>query len=717
MWTLPGAEMYNEGLYFTTENPSYEQIPSYPLCTESQTESCQLSFHLTTWNKFLVFLGVRLEEVALGRLGFVSLDGDICRDPVNLLYPSSLLRWLLKEHRCISTLHFKGAVARATPQLGCDIMHANHELTSLQLSASCCRWPPKFPMQMVDAIRSLTQLQELELSRVRLCRDSLDLLATILVKMQNLRSFVFYHVKMTPTYRKLLLQAVKNTPITALHVDSDYLCPGIDDVFAEYLGHNALLKSLTITKGVYYSDDTIDLSALFVALKTNETLTELLISDMIPWNIEGDLLVESMTKNSTLETLRFTLETLRFLIPTGEAVLKYDCCSVASLATVIRQNGTLRNLDLDFYIPSYDDVKLLLEALACNKSLERVTLDIQLNMIVDAYRLVRETGTKDRVNFRTDAGEPELFGDALKGCTNSVEITFYPRWTSATGLLHKAFQQFTFCRHLVQLNMRLYKEIDSESAQSFASFLSSTNTLRGLYLDTGASVETCGTLMEGLSRNKSISVLFLTRFPLHKSQLHSWEKMFQDNTVLRDFSLYLKQNKAPLPVVSKFPRFLANNYTLLIASFWESSWFEPHTLRVQDIVRRNVTLLHRAADFAVGQYTKRCAEAFERMRCHESLVGRVQELDHGTERDAAAKISRCKVPRREFHGRRGRRSGGGCLRREGWTTAGRYRSRQLAQDSLLPEGLRHSGQPTPTFRSGSKQGSLVKSSTDFVLCL
>lgn len=630
--------MYNEGLYFTRRNPSYEQIPKYPLCTVSQTESCQLSSHLTTWNKFLVFLGVRLREVALGRLGFVSIgtggfgtwSSDISRDPCNILYPTLLLRWLLKEHRCISTLHFKGAVAVTTPQLACDIMHANRGLTSLQLSASCCRWPAKFPMQMVDAIRSLTQLQELELSRMRLCRDSLDLLATILVKMQNLRSFVFYHVKMTPTYRKLLLQAVKNTTITALHVDSDYLCPGIDDLFAEYLAHNVMLKSLTIERGVYYSDDTVDLTALFVALKTNETLTELLISEMNPWNIERDLLVESMTKNSTLETLRF-------LIPTDEA-WKCDGCSAAALATVIRQNGTVRNLDLDFYIPSYDDAKLLLEALACNKSLEQVTFDIQPNMIMDAYRLVRETGTMGRVTFRTDAEKPELFGDALKGCTNSVDITFHLHWTFATGLLHKAFQQFTFCRHLVQLDMSLYKEIDGESAQSFASFLSSTNTLRGLRLGADASVRILGTLLEGLSRNRSISVLLLTRFSFHKSQLHSWERMFQDNTVLRDLTLYLNQQKASLPVVSKFPRFLANNYTLLSASFWDGSWFEPHMYQVQDIVRRNVTMLHRAADFAVGRYTKRCAEAFERMRCHESLVGKVQELDRGTERDAVAKI-------------------------------------------------------------------------------
>ncbi|KAG0423940.1 hypothetical protein HPB47_000300 [Ixodes persulcatus] len=320
--------------------------------------------------------------------------------------------------------------------------------------------------------------------------------------------------------------------------------------------------------------------------------------------------------------------------PSYEQIPKYPLCTVSQTESCqLSSHLTTWNKFLVFL-----GVRLREVALACNKSLEQVTFDIQPNMIMDAYRLVRETGTMGRVTFRTDAEKPELFGDALKGCTNSVDITFHLHWTFATGLLHKAFQQFTFCRHLVQLDMSLYKEIDGESAQSFASFLSSTNTLRGLRLGADASVRILGTLLEGLSRNRSISVLLLTRFSFHKSQLHSWERMFQDNTVLRDLTLYLNQQKASLPVVSKFPRFLANNYTLLSASFWDGSWFEPHMYQVQDIVRRNVTMLHRAADFAVGRYTKRCAEAFERMRCHESLVGKVQELDRGTERDAVAKI-------------------------------------------------------------------------------
>ncbi|CAN7938786.1 unnamed protein product, partial [Ixodes hexagonus] len=194
------------------------------------------------------------------------------------------------------------------------------------------------------------------------------------------------------------------------------------------------------------------------------------------------------------------------------------------------------------------------------------------------------------------------------------------------------------CDHLVQLNIQMSDNIDSKSAQSLASFLSSTKSLRELSLTVGASVQTTSIVLGGLSRNKSISMLSLTELSLYKSQLGSWKTLFKSNRMLRDFSLKIKKTKESLPVLSEFPRFLASNYWLLSISFEHELEFQPYMFQVQDIMRRNLTLLHRATDFGMGRHTKRCAEAFECLCLNESLMKKVQGLNHGTERDAMAKI-------------------------------------------------------------------------------
>ncbi|EEC01152.1 hypothetical protein IscW_ISCW001319 [Ixodes scapularis] len=86
------------------------------------------------------------------------------------------------------------------------------------------------------------------------------------------------------------------------------------------------------------------------------------------------------------------------------------------------------------------------------------------------------------------------------------------------------------------------------------------------------------------------------------------------------------------------PSCLSQNYTVIDVDISDHREAEEDMFRVKDTMRRNLSFLQRAAQFAMGVRSKQCAEAFERVHRSEALVTKLQELACVTKAEAREKI-------------------------------------------------------------------------------
>lgn len=630
----------------------------YLLCTDDGTNPCHLLQDLSIWNEFLRVLDVELKEVAPGRLGVVTLLGiypwadwiDSDRQ-----HPYILLHWLLREHHCIKTLEFKQAVIPGEPQLLCDALCASSQLTRFKLSDF--GYLGVTSTQVVAALSAMTNLVELELTHVHVSRDVLTQLMKTLEGMRSLKSLAFYFNVMTPDDSQYFLEELsKNRAITALRIDACCFVPGEGKVFEEYLAKNAVLEDLTVehVNETYNYHTTFNLEPLSRALGKNKTLKKLCLMSFDPQHGRHKLFFDALAKNSTLQHLEvdslphwgFRVEMFVDLIEKNTGLLRLyvlssSGCSVASLAAAISRNATLQKLAIHLSDLTHENAALFLEALASNKSLEWVYIGHVYGPVIPEFcRILQETGTEARVKFCAAIDEPGRLARTLKDCPRLSEVSYDLSGSFKLSLKEEeGFRRFISCHQLIELSIYLDQhKISSKSAWFLASFLSSTKNLKVINLSIFTSAQTTHILLDGLSRNRSISEMSLEYFSFWQNHVRLFKTMLEGNLVLRDLSLTSSEDDASLSVLRELPQCLANNYSLLKVSMNKCLRFERCMFQVQDTMRRNLSFLNRAAEFVMGLHSKHSAHAFEHLCQSEALLTKVQELACGTEPDARHKI-------------------------------------------------------------------------------
>ncbi|KAG0409847.1 hypothetical protein HPB47_013036 [Ixodes persulcatus] len=166
--STPGT-VYSK-LCFTRSSVTSRIIGQYLPCTGGKT-TCHLLQDLTIWNEFLMLLDVELKELTPRKLGVVSLGSSSRGEWRNSDHYHSfiLLHWLLKEHHCIKTLQLQQAVDQENSQILFDALRLNSGLTRLNLND--CGWPGDSSMQLITAVLTMTQLEELELTKVNVTTE------------------------------------------------------------------------------------------------------------------------------------------------------------------------------------------------------------------------------------------------------------------------------------------------------------------------------------------------------------------------------------------------------------------------------------------------------------------------------------------------------------------------------------------------------------------
>ncbi|CAN7985737.1 unnamed protein product [Ixodes pacificus] len=653
---LSTLKQIESSMRYTKSIVSGKKIDHDLPCTGGDDKLCHIFDNLTVWNEFLWILDAQLQEVKPGVLGVVCLRGYYWAPVYSNLprrHACMLLHWLLMVHPCVKVLELRETFLDQYPALFCDALRMSSGLRRLKLSKYYV--DRNVIMDVVDAIGSMKHLEELEFTRTWISKDALTRLFAHLGRMPSFKSFSYHRVEMLAPKSELLLQNLRSCKnITVLLLDTFSLIPGDSQVLAENLVQDCTLRELTIN-----SDHSYKMEPIFRALGDNQSLRKLHILDCSPTLLETLSLVESMSKNATLEHLLMDgsfrssspMEPLAELVEKNKGLKKLVLpCTVQCItpfADAIRKNKVMQELSLGSCKMTADEGQAFLNALAANSSLQHVDMgSVRANLVADLSKALQETETEERVTFETNFKNAEQCRDILNTCKNLTNVSFSMAEDNDTAVLHDIFNLLTRCHRIAKLVVRLHK-IDDASASALARFLSSTKTLKNLSLCFNTTESTFSIILDGLCRNRSVSSLYLKPCVFEEPEIELFTTLFKASRTLNRLTLDSSTaetehdeelNDTSLDILVGLAKCIPLSLTVLEVKILEHRDFEENMFVVRDTMRRNLSLVQRAAQFVAGVRNKRSAHAFERVHRSEALVTKVQEQAQVTYAEAREKV-------------------------------------------------------------------------------
>uniref|UniRef100_V5IJA3 Uncharacterized protein n=1 Tax=Ixodes ricinus TaxID=34613 RepID=V5IJA3_IXORI len=280
---------------------------------------------------------------------------------------------------------------------------------------------------------------------------------------------------------------------------------------------------------------------------------------------------------------------------------------------------------------------------------------------------MQETGTEGRLEIDAYINNPQVFESSLKNSTNLTKVRYFASSGffvsgSSRQMLPSAFHHLLQHHHLQELNITLDHQIEKESATSLALFLSITSSLRHVALEFRATAALSRILVEGIAGNTSLTSLSIIFWTFNAPDTDLLWRTLESSKTLKTLTLLLDFEHSQ--VLDQVPDGLLNNHYLLKATiqqnpewcpgrytnatFWESrkNLTVMSTLMfqfgVQELMRRNLSTLHRAVQFLMGARGRRFAEAFERvskgLTLVEALKNATGESDEGIKRKVVSSM-------------------------------------------------------------------------------
>ncbi|KAL1477356.1 hypothetical protein MTO96_035798 [Rhipicephalus appendiculatus] len=313
----------------------------------------------------------------------------------------------------------------------------------------------------------------------------------------------------------------------------------------------------------------------------------------------------------------------------------------------LAENKTLNELTLDMLLwMELDDYKLFFQALACNTSLKKVNIPkFKEEDLAEICRAVRQAGVQERVSL----GEHRICEETtavLPECKEVSCITLERRAHSHDEPLHITLRQLPMCSHVKSLCLNMNMEGMNESWRSFmVQYLTKTTSLSELRLlfiptDWFPTAWFEETLLQALANNKSIRKLSIRGFYFGEIELQMLADMVGSSRRLCDLSINPCHDASTISLARKLSTTISENYTLLRVSLSCSQRCRAESFTIEDIVRRNNSLATRAAHFVMGTRHKYCGAAAELVHFNPGLVDKVQELASVDENEAALRIKK-----------------------------------------------------------------------------
>ncbi|KAH7943277.1 hypothetical protein HPB52_006711 [Rhipicephalus sanguineus] len=620
-------------------------------CTSSEGRLCNIFEQLPQWNEFFWPVGFELRELSPGQLSLVGVHRWLYRlVEKQVKDAATLLHHLLTHHRCVDSLDLDANIFKDHERI-CDALRRTHGLRKLKLRLSICErnaahvFAPVFP--------HLNQLHDLELNGAPFDRTSMEDLSEFLASTRSLRTLNITDLHTENDKLVVVIQGLKrNATIKTLSINSGILkvgWPCYGAVFSEYLKCNQTLRTLNVTSD--YPTESSNPRPIIGALFHNNALTEL---NLIRFKLDiqdNELITGMLIQNRTLRSFHIIdyswydsallrnrkHSRVRQLDDFGN-----DSSLISPWLMALAENSTLNELTLDLWWMYLDDCVSFFKALATNTSLKRVNVrSFKHTDVTQIFQAMRDTGVQERFVVGTHYIWQDTVAELLQ-CKQLSSISVSGHIFDDLERLQTFVYLLPTCSHVKSLRLGVSEETFNGKVSSLiAQYITNTTSLRELHLNfffkNMDALSCCErTLFQALSLNKSIRRLTMQSLRINETQM--FVDMLQSSRQLCYLPFIYGNRKSVTSLVQKLSSNVSSNYTLL---GMHVAWYEEicvELFTINDVLRRNNSLVTRAAHFVMGTKHKYCAAAAELMQFNPGLVEKVQELSSVDETEAASRI-------------------------------------------------------------------------------
>ncbi|XP_050041588.3 uncharacterized protein [Dermacentor andersoni] len=597
-------------------------------CTADEGRTCQIATHLSIWNEILCYAGweVRLASGMSGQFcvvnfaGCIPLFGSGIESQIEVLMQqaATIVYWLLKTHRCLSTLTLAPPVLRSQADIVCNALLAGKSLkhlTVLSTESVACK-------KLSAAISGLRWLEELELTFEECIEDMPVGLSELLRTTTSLSTLRISGLRMKgKRVREFYTALGENTTLRDLSLHesaiSDSRCQA---AFARYLRRSTTLTSLTVEARNPNTEGC--LKCVLRGLCGNKTVITAKLQEFV-FDKENALLAATLlSENRTLRVFQIKQSWPTF--QGGHSVLDFWLKSLT-------KNETLEELHLPLRCGRLEKWEEFFALVSSKKTLAKVLVDIDLEdpLLQRVCTALRESGAEEKVTLGSrrppkslDLLEYMEYSELyLDGCSSEK---------NAALLLNRLLS----VDHITTVRIGFFRG-DLALSSALADYIAKTSSLRSLYVEVyscscAVAVDITSNwwtiIMESLAANDSVREL-----GLHKPGNMDDRDLERLADVVRG-----SRNIRRVAVsgdVSAFAQHLsvgiADNYTLLGVTFYDRVYPEvaKHWFTVRDTANRNCDLVTRAALFVSGSRDDRChVAALERVQKHAALLEELAEV-------------------------------------------------------------------------------------------
>ncbi|KAH7964217.1 hypothetical protein HPB51_027547 [Rhipicephalus microplus] len=524
-----------------------------------------------------------------------------------------LLQHLLTHHRCFCVVEINADMMEDHHELIREALRKSLSLRKLKLSLrhSAIRQSQSF----AEALPHLTQLRDLELGHVPFDRASVEAFSDFLTSTRSLTTLIITDQEMESEHAVIVIHGLKrNTTITTLSVNASLLSLDSSQcgmMFSGYIRWNKTLRTLTVTSS--FLTGFADLRPTMGALSHNTTLFELNLIGLL-LNVQSNRVITDMlVVNKTLRRFRMVdcsgIRCPSLLYSNVEAEL-HSIRSESLWLVALKNNKTLRELHLKLSgIIKPADYSHLFKALAQNSSLKKVILQATSDDdMTKICRALQDTGVPERFSIV----KPRHLdtGSELLECTELTCISVACCVPFETQSLHST----------VEVDLTFFR-----------------NTARDI---TDPLKRPHRTLLKALSNNKLIRRLSIDGICFDDTEINMMVGILHSSRSLCHLSSFPCSHGSSNQLIRKLSADVASNYTLLSIKAYRCVEYCIEFFAVEDVVRRNLSLVTRGANFVLGKRHKYCAAAAELVQFSSGLVEKVQELALVDENEAVSLIAR-----------------------------------------------------------------------------
>uniref|UniRef100_V5IJV1 Ran gtpase-activating protein n=1 Tax=Ixodes ricinus TaxID=34613 RepID=V5IJV1_IXORI len=619
-------------------------------CSSNAAAECWLVRNLTPFNRLIHRVSIEVVEMEPGKLGVFSFDSKLNNSlEEDALYDAAYIFTWLTKHQCVETIHLANKVLLQQPSyllsmgLSPNIRHLRLGMESLRIVNE---------EELCEGLGFLVRLESFELIGLDIGHKLASAFADLLKRNAgHLKKVSFSHnYNVSQRSVNAILRGLLHcTRLTELTFDNN-VKPRAMKIVARLVRSSSMLHTLSL-KNLFHNDESmailarafegknsvrelklcsceVSLAPFFRALEVNETLRDL---DLTGCNFIGratDVLSAALARNTGLHSL----------------VLKkcqLEDEDMEKLAEALEVNRTLRTLNLSHNLQGIRGSSVLCKVLGKNKTLKNLVLstyDIEDHERPTLTSQLARSQCYGQVSI--DWAEADLPNLALALTLPSTTPTVLRLHIFALPTVHVCamFEAIATNNQIAELQIECFTHRDPVKMDAFYRAIVGNESIRRLHLilgDSGYSLLV--TASKALLLNTTVRELEIECEDMSLRGTKHLAHMLARNRTLTKVVL------ANVTIRTKFQRMLSRGLAKneFVTEF-KMGWDPPinrASLRVHEAIARNVGLVNSAVRFVLRtNLSKRCAEAFEKLRWCSSLATQLAKVTGKADREVKAAL-------------------------------------------------------------------------------